>query len=160
MEKNGFETMFPNPEDKMGYLVWQINMLWVKKVNQSLQDVGLTHTQCITLAATEWLNFKQEKVIQRDISQKMKIDRMLVSKLVSKLVDAELIQKKSSEEDSRVNLLSLTDSGRELLMDAIEIMKRNDREFFGLLGEDLPEITSKLKKLYLLAEAEATNSNK
>ncbi len=158
MAKNGFTDMFPNPEDKMGYLIWQISMLWVRKVNQSLQEIGLTHTQLITLAATEWLNFKQEQVIQRDIAQKMKVDRMLVSKLVSKLVDSELIQKKSSEEDSRVNLLSLTDSGRELLMDAIVIMKRNEKEFFGLVEEDVPELTQKLKKLYLLAEDEATNS--
>lgn len=151
--------MFPNPEDKMGYLIWQISMLWVRKVNQSMQEIGLTHTQLITLAATEWLNFKQDRVIQRDIAQKMKVDRMLVSKLVSKLVDAELIQKESSNEDSRVNLLSLTDSGRELLMDAIEIMKRNEKEFFGLVEEDVPELTKKLKKLYQLAEQEAINSN-
>ncbi|MFV1885516.1 MAG: MarR family winged helix-turn-helix transcriptional regulator [Balneola sp.] len=159
MSENGFKTMFPNPEDKMGYLIWQINMLWVKKVNQSLQDIGLTHTQLITLAATEWLNFEKEHVIQRDLALKMKVDRMLVSKLVSKLVDAQLIKKKKSEEDSRVNLLSLTGSGRELLMDAIVIMKKNEREFFGLVEEDLPDLVKKLKKLYLLAEEDASNSN-
>lgn len=146
--------MFPGPEDKLGYLFWQINMFWVRKVNQSLQDIGLTHTQFITLAATEWLNHTNERVIQRDLAQKIKVDRMLISKLVSKLVDAKLIQKKSCKEDSRVNLLSLTDSGRELLLDGIGIMKNNEKEFFGLVQEDVPELKIKLKKLLQLAEEE------
>lgn len=150
--------MFPSPEDKLGYLFWQINMLWVRKVNQSLQTIGLTHTQLITLAATEWLNFKNDRVIQRDLAEKIKVDRMLISKLVSKLVEAELMQKKSSDEDSRVNLLSLTDSGRELLLDAVSIMKNNEKEFFGLIEEDIPDLKVKLKKLLQLAEQEMNNS--
>ncbi|GAB5408950.1 MAG: MarR family winged helix-turn-helix transcriptional regulator [Balneolaceae bacterium] len=129
-------------------------MLWVRKVNQSLQNIGLTHTQLITLAATEWLNHTTERVIQRDLAEKIKVDRMLISKLVSKLVDAELLQKKSCEEDSRVNLLSLTDSGRELLLDAIGIMKNNEKEFFGLIEDDVPDLKKKLKKLLKLAEEE------
>ncbi len=151
--------MFPSPEDKLGYLFWQINMLWVRKVNQSLQELGLTHTQLITLAATEWLNHTNDRVIQRDLADKIKVDRMLISKLVSKLVEAELIKKQSSAEDSRVNLLSLTDSGRELLLDAIKIMKNNEQEFFGLVEDDVPELKSKLKKLLQLAEEEMNISN-
>lgn len=158
MDKNGFSDMFPSPEDKLGYLFWQISMLWVRRVNQSLQEIGLTHTQLITLAATEWLNYKNDKVIQRDLAEKIKVDRMLISKLVSKLVDAGLIQKRSSEEDSRVNLLSLTDSGRELLLDAKAIMLNNEKEFFGLVEEDVPELKTKLKKLLQLAEGESKNS--
>lgn len=150
--------MFPSPEDKLGYLFWQINMLWVRRVNQSLQEIGLTHTQLITLAATEWLNYKNDQVIQRDLAEKIKVDRMLISKLVSKLVDAGLIQKRSSEDDSRVNLLSLTDSGRELLLDAKAIMHNNEKEFFGLVEEDVPELKTKLKKLLQLAEDESKKS--
>lgn len=152
MAKKDFKDFFPNPEEKLGYLFWQINMLWVRKVNQSLQEIGLTHTQLITLAATEWLNHKKEYVIQRDLAEKIKIDRMMISKLVSKLVDAELLTKTKSEEDSRVTLLSLSDSGRELLMDAVSIMKRNEREFFGLVEEDVPDIRLKLKNLLMKAE--------
>ncbi|MEQ9263770.1 MAG: MarR family winged helix-turn-helix transcriptional regulator [Balneolaceae bacterium] len=152
MAKKDFKDFFPNPEEKLGYLFWQINMLWVRKVNQSLQEIGLTHTQLITLAATEWLNHKKEYVIQRDLAEKIKIDRMMISKLVSKLVDAELLTKTKSEEDSRVTLLSLSDSGRELLMDAVSIMKRNEREFFGLVEEDVPDLRLKLKNLLMKAE--------
>lgn len=152
MAKKDFKDFFPNPEEKLGYLFWQINMLWVRKVNQSLQEIGLTHTQLITLAATEWLNHKKEYVIQRDLAEKIKIDRMMISKLVSKLVDAELLTKTKSEEDSRVTLLSLSDSGRELLMDAVSIMKRNEREFFGLVEEDIPDLRLKLKNLLIKAE--------
>lgn len=152
MSKKQFKDFFPNPEEKLGYLFWQINMLWVRKVNQSLQEIGLTHTQLITLAATEWLNHKKKHVIQRDLAEKIKIDRMMISKLVSKLVDAELLTKTKSEEDSRVTLLSLSDSGRELLLDAITIMKRNEREFFGLVEEDVPDLKVKLKNLLMKAE--------
>lgn len=152
MAKKDFKDFFPNPEEKLGYLFWQINMLWVRKVNQSLQEIGLTHTQLITLAATEWLNHKKEYVIQRDLAEKIKIDRMMISKLVSKLVDAELLTKTKSKEDSRVTLLSLSDSGRELLIDAVSIMKRNEREFFGLVEEDVPDLRLKLKNLLMKAE--------
>tara|TARA_R110000868_G_scaffold304437_21_gene565418 strand:+ start:50889 stop:51371 length:483 start_codon:yes stop_codon:yes gene_type:complete len=158
MTKNGFSDIFPIPEEKLGYLFWQINMLWVRKVNQSLHDIGLTHTQFITLAATELLNHKNERVIQRDLAEKIKVDRMLISKLVSKLVDAKLLQKMSCKDDSRVNLLSLTDSGRELLMDAVSIMKQNEQDFFGLVEEDVPKLKTKLKKLLELAEQELKNT--
>lgn len=151
MSKN-FKDFFPNPEEKMGYLFWQINMLWVRKVNQSLQEIGLTHTQLITLAATEWLNHKKEHVIQRDLAEKIKIDRMMISKLVSKLVEAELLTKTKSEEDSRVTRLTVSDSGRELLIDAITIMKKNEKEFFGLVEDDVPDLKVKLKNLLMKAE--------
>ena len=139
MTNNGFKDLFTTPEDKLGYLFWQINMLWVRKVNQSLQELGLTHTQFITLAATEWLNLNSERVIQRDIAEKLKVDRMLVSKMVSKLVDAELLQKRSSE----------------LFMDGVKIMKNNEREFFGLMEDDLPDLTQKLKRFLELAETDS-----
>lgn len=155
MTNNGFKDLFTTPEDKLGYLFWQINMLWVRKVNQSLQELGLTHTQFITLAATEWLNLHSGRVIQRDIAEKLKVDRMLISKMVSKLVDAQLLQKRSSEEDSRVTLLCLTDSGRELFMDGVEIMKQNEQEFFGLMEDDLPDLTQKLKRFLELAEKDS-----
>lgn len=157
---NEFSDVLLKPEAKLGYLFWQINMLWLRKVNKSLLDIGLTHTQLITLAATESLNHTTDRVIQRDVAEKIKVDRMLISKLVSKLVEAELLQKKNSAEDSRVNLLSLTSTGRKLLHDASGILEKNEGEFFGLIEEDVPFLKKKLTKLLQLTEEEFNSSKK
>lgn len=135
------------PNEKLGFLFWQLNMQWVRRVNQLVSSFDLTHTQLITLAATRWLSQNQEEVIQQDLVDLIKIDRMLVSKMVKKNVEAGFLVKKNSEKDSRVNVLELTKKGHEKMKQVVPVMIKAEQEFFGVLGKEREELTKQLQSL-------------
>ncbi|MCG8374395.1 MAG: hypothetical protein MI700_12715, partial [Balneolales bacterium] len=76
----------PNPQERLGYLIWQINMQWVRQVNHMVSEFDITHTQLLVLVGTRMLGMNKEEVIQQDLVELIKIDRMLVSKMVKKNV--------------------------------------------------------------------------
>ncbi len=147
----------PVPNEKLGFLFWQLNMQWVRHVNKIVGDFDLTHTQLITLVATRWLRQNQDEVIQQDLVDLIKIDRMLVSKMVKKNVEAGFLVKKSSERDSRVNVLELTLQGNQKLNEVFPVMMKAEQEFFGSLGDQRKELTNQLQTLLRNIE-EAVNA--
>lgn len=158
MSKADQTSFFPNPKDKMGYLIWQINMLWIRKINQNLHDVGLTHTQLITLHATSWLNAEKDEVIQKDLVEAIKIDRMMISKLVSKLDDMGLIERTQSKNDTRALAIKPTKKGVEKIKNTYPLIKRLDKEFYGLMEEDQETLKKLLQKLFAKAEEHMNES--
>ncbi len=141
------ESAIPIPSEKLGFLFWQINMQWVRKVNQLMSEHEMTHTQLITLVGTRWLSQNQEEVIQQDLVELVKIDRMLVSKMVKKNVEAGYLAKKSSEYDSRVNVLELTEAGHNKIKQVLPVMMQAEQNFFGSLGDQRENLTKQLQSL-------------
>lgn len=150
---------FPDPKEKLGYLFWQINMQWVRRVNQLVSQFEMTHTQLITLVATQWMSTKKDEVIQQDLVEAIKIDRMLVSKMVKKNVEAGYLLKKSSESDSRVNVLELTRAGREKIIEVFPVMLKAEQEFYSSLGEKRESITNDLQQMLEHIESFMNQSN-
>ncbi|MBO6793463.1 MAG: winged helix-turn-helix transcriptional regulator [Balneolaceae bacterium] len=147
----------PVPNEKLGFLFWQLNMHWVRHVNKIVGDYDLTHTQLITLVATRWLRQNQDEVIQQDLVDLIKIDRMLVSKMVKKNVEAGFLVKQFSERDCRVNVLELTEQGHQKLKEIVPVMIKAEQEFFGSLGDQRKELTNRLQTLLSNIE-EAVNA--
>lgn len=150
---------FPDPKEKLGYLFWQINMQWVRRVNQLVSQFEMTHTQLITLVATQWMSTKKDEVIQQDLVEAIKIDRMLVSKMVKKNVEAGYLLKKSSESDSRVNVLELTRAGREKIIEVFPVMLKAEQEFYSSLGEKRESVTNDLQQMLEHIESFMNQSN-
>ena len=150
---------FPDPKEKLGYLFWQINMQWVRRVNQLVSRFDMTHTQLITLIATQWICSKKDEVIQQDLVEAIKIDRMLVSKMVKKNVEAGYLLKKSSESDSRVNVLELTRAGQEKIIEVFPIMLKAEQEFYSSLGEKRESIKNDLQHMLGHIESFMNQSN-
>ena len=77
----GSPKSLKKPDENIGMLLWQTNMLWQRKMNQALKEINLTHTQFVVLASLGWL-LKQGKVVaQKDIADFSKTDQMMVSKV-------------------------------------------------------------------------------
>ncbi len=150
---------FPDPKEKLGYLFWQINMQWVRRVNQLVNQFDLTHTQLITLVATKWMSTKKDEVIQQDLVDAIKIDRMLVSKMVKKNVEAGYLLKKSSETDSRVNVLEITRAGQEKILEVFPVMLKAEQEFYSSLGSKRESITNELQHMLEHIEQFMNQSN-
>lgn len=125
------EFHFSNPEESPGYLLWQVTMLWQRKMKRALDKVDLTHTQFVLLAALAWLARNNEPVTQVDIANHSNTDRMMVSKVLRTLQDKGLIGRQEHETDTRAKTVSLTNSGWIALQQAIKIVEQVDKGFFS-----------------------------
>lgn len=137
---------FETPEENMGYLLWQTTMLWQRKMNRALDEVGLTHTQFVILIALAWLQKNTKNVTQKDIASHSNTDRMMVSKVLRKLQSNDLVDRKEHETDTRAKCVFLTKKGALVLQKAIEIKNKANDLFFDKLENkhDLSKILAQL----------------
>lgn len=137
---------FETPEENMGYLLWQTTMLWQRKMNRALDEVGLTHTQFVILIALAWLQKNTKNVTQKDIASHSNTDRMMVSKVLRKLQSNDLVDRKEHETDTRAKCVFLTKKGALVLQKAIEIKNKANDLFFDKVEnkQDLSKILARL----------------
>ncbi len=138
---------FIKPEESSGFLLWQVTMLWQRKIKQGLDEIDLTHTQFVLLASSEWL-FKQHKIVtQIDISNHSKTDRMMVSKVLRTLQQKELVTRHEHKTDTRAKTILLTSKGKLILQKALVIVGKIDTDFFKILNKDLKNYNNNMQKL-------------
>lgn len=137
---------FEKPEENSGYLLWQTTMIWQRKMNRTLDEIGLTHTQFVVLASLGWLSKNQKKINQKDIANNSNIDRMMVSKILRTLQSKKFVERRENEEDTRSKLVTLTGKGIIILQEALEKVEMTDKKFF-LEFETDPNLNKTLLKL-------------
>ncbi len=130
MDKN---IKLEEPNNNIGYLLWQTTMLWQRQMNSVLSEVGLTHTQFVILASLVWLLKKSNNVTQKDIAEFSKTDRMMVSKILRTLQKNGLIDRKEHETDTRAKCVYLTNKGKITIQEAFKIKVQANNEFFSSL---------------------------
>ncbi len=126
---------FEDPNDNVGYLLWQTTMQWQRKMNRALDQVGLTHTQFVILIALAWLSRDTESVTQKEIADHSNTDRMMVSKILRTLQKNGLIKRKEHKTDTRAKCVFLTDKAKATLQMAIEIKNQANDAFFSNLTD-------------------------
>lgn len=126
---------FERPEENMGYLLWQATMQWQKQMNRALDEINLTHTQFVIMAALGWLLKSSENVTQKDIADHSNTDRMMVSKILRTLQKNGLIERKEHETDTRAKCVFLTTKGINTLQKAIDIKNQANGCFFDKLSD-------------------------
>lgn len=132
---HAIDFQFENPEDNLGYLLWQTTMQWQRHMNRALDNVGLTHTQFVILIALAWLSRDDDQVTQKAIADHSNTDRMMVSKILRHLQQNGLIDRKEHTTDTRAKCVFLTDKGAETLQQAITIKNTANDEFFSQLSD-------------------------
>lgn len=140
---------FQNPEESSGYLLWQVSMLWQRKMKRALDELGLTHTQFVLLAALAWLSKSSETVTQVDIASHSNTDRMMVSKVLRTLQNKGFINRKEHLTDTRAKSISLSKSGQTILQKAIKIVEETDNSFFSVLQSQEKTFNSNMRKLVI-----------
>jgi DNA-binding MarR family transcriptional regulator len=73
---------------------------------------------------------------QRTLGERIALDKSTVGDIVVRMHGRGLIARHTHPQDSRRNLLSLTDSGRSVLNDAAPGVKRIGQEILGVLTSD------------------------
>ncbi len=138
---------FKEPEESTGFLMWQVSMLWQRRINAALSDLHLTHGQFVVLAATAWLTRSGASATQTDIANHAKIDKMMMSTLVRSLEEKALVRRLEHETDTRAKKVELTKEGKLLVKKAVKRVESADDTFFDLLGPQAPAFARALLKL-------------
>lgn len=89
----------------------------VGKYGPLLKELGLTYTQYIVMMVL-WEN---DGVSVRSLGEKLHLDSGTLTPLLKKLENIGYVTRKRSEEDERVVLVSLTETGRGLKEKAAEV---------------------------------------
>jgi len=82
-----------------------------------LKPLGLTYTQYIVFLVL----WEKDGITVGEICDKLMLDNGTISPLLKKMLQAGYIEKKRSEEDERIVLITLTDEGRALQEKAKEV---------------------------------------
>lgn len=89
-----------------------------------------------------------ETITQRDLTERLGIQPGSASEILSKLESAGWILRTRNEDDRRTTDVCLTDSGRELAVEALAQRRKRHEEMFSCLsGEERQELLSLLEKV-------------
>lgn len=143
---------FTNPEESSGFLLWQVTMLWQRKIKKGLDTIDITHTQFVLLASLAWLLNKNKMVTQTAIADHSKTDRMMVSKVLRTLQQKGFVQRQEHETDTRAKTISLTVKGETVLQKALKLVQKTDTDFFNVLQKGIPNYNKQM--LTLMRETE------
>ncbi|THF47139.1 MarR family winged helix-turn-helix transcriptional regulator [Allorhizobium terrae] len=95
----------------LGFLLHDVARLLRKRFEQHAKDIGLTRTQWQTLAYLA----RCEGTNQVSLAELLEIEPITLARVVDKLCERELIERRADSNDRRVKRLYLTDVSRPLL---------------------------------------------
>jgi len=137
-------------EQSSGFLLWQITIMWQRKIKIALEDVNLSHSGFVILASLVWFKEQNQEVTQTAIIEHTKLDKMTVSKSLKSLQKNNLILRTENKKDTRAKTICLTNDGFNLTVKSIKIVEDIDIQFFSKLNrqekENLNKIFQKLKE--------------
>ena len=138
---------FKQPEESSGFLLWQVTMLWQKKINRVLDPFDLTLTQFVLMASLGWLLKNQDAVTQVEIANHSNTDRMMVSKVLRTLQNKHYIERHEHPTDTRAKMITLTKDGEKILQQALKVVEETDHLFFSTIGSQQKQFNKNLLQL-------------
>ena len=89
-----------------------------------------------------------KNICQKDIARELEISSAAVAVTLNKLESSGLIARSQSFDDARMNHITITDKGAELLKTTKEMFTGLDEEFFkGVTDEDIDRMNEVLAKI-------------
>jgi len=131
-------------DDSSGFLLWQVTTLWQREIKKALESIELSHSAFVILASLLWFDEQQIEPTQTTIINHTKLDKMTVSKSLKTLVSQGLVGRFENELDTRAKSITLTKQGKEIAIQAVQIVESVDREFFAKLSESERAVLNEL----------------
>ncbi len=125
---------FSDPENNAGFVMWQVSMLWQRRLKAELDKLELTHAQFLLIAALDYLSTQKKVVSQQDLATHCRIDKMMTSKILSIVQKKGFITRRKNKMDTRSKTLVLSEQGEQTLKAALKAVDRVDGDFLVPLG--------------------------
>ena len=114
----------------------------IKTYKPQLDKYGLTYTQYIAMLVV----WEYEKITVKEMGQKLHLDSGTLTPVLKKLLSMELIDKYRDKDDDRVVIVEVTEKGRKMKEEIIEVPEKMYCKF-GKSIEDLVELKRLLDNL-------------
>lgn len=134
-------------EDSSGFLLWQVTNLWQREIKKALEQYDLTHSQFVLMASIHWLTLHDIEVTQILLSSHTKIDPMTTSTVLRTLQKKGLLERQEHATDTRAKTVLLTQSGKDIVVQAVKTVEQFDTDFFSTLGDGVKGFNQQLKSL-------------
>lgn len=138
------DYIFENPQDSPEFLLWQVTNLWQKGKSIVLEKYNLTNSQMTLLASILWLTQQKMEVTQIILSSQANIDPMTTSTVLRTLQSKGLLIREEHSTDTRAKIVSLTEEGRKLTIQALRTVEIFNKIFFKPLGKKTTEFNQTL----------------
>lgn len=114
----------------------------IKTYKPQLDKYGLTYTQYIAMLVV----WEYEKITVKEMGQKLHLDSGTLTPVLKKLLSMELIDKYRDKDDDRVVIVEVTEKGRKMRDEIIEVPEKMYCKF-GKSIEDVVELKRLLDNL-------------
>jgi DNA-binding MarR family transcriptional regulator len=136
----------PDLEAHLGY--------WLRRVSNPVSGAFTRALQARQTSVAEWEALwhihDRQNITPGELAHLLGMTRGAISKVLDRLEKKEWVMRAVKPEDNRVQLLSLTPQGDQILPELAQIADDNDEHFFGCLNSDeqttLRNILQKLAK--------------
>jgi DNA-binding MarR family transcriptional regulator len=143
-----------SPGPTPGFLVWRLANKWRVAVDRAVAPLGLTHAQYALVASLYGMQRTGERPSQRRLADHTGLEALYVSKLARALESAGLIERTRDPRDPRAVQLALTEQGRAVTRQAIEVVQELLRQLLEPLGGlDAPRARAFAEELTTLLDA-------
>lgn len=99
------------PERNLGFLLHDVARLMRKRFEQNARDLGLTRSQCQVLAHLA----RNEGIQQSGLADILEVEPITLTRILDRLEDAGLVERRNHPTDRRIRLLHLTKKAHPLL---------------------------------------------
>ena len=147
------------PERNLGFLLHDVARLMRKRFEQNARGLGLTRSQCQVLAHLA----RNEGIQQSGLADILEIEPITLTRLLDRLEEAGLVERRAHPTDRRIRQLHLTSKAHPLIADIFTIGGATRGEALeGVAEEDRDRLFSVLSsmKTNLLVKATAPASDK
>jgi len=128
------------------------NGYWMRLVSNHSQGKLTRELQANNTSIAEWIVMchvrERPQITPGELAENLDMTRGAVSKVIDKLEAKKWVARMAKAEDGRVQLLSLTRQGSQMLPKLLEMVNHHEREFFDCLPvEERATLWRLLKKL-------------
>jgi len=106
-----------SPERNIGWLLHDVARLMRKRFEQNARELGLTRSQCQVLAHLS----RNDGIQQGLLADILEVEPITLTRILDRLEEAGLVERRPHPKDRRIRLLSLTAAAHPLLAEIFAI---------------------------------------
>ena len=134
----------PDPNRQLEFLLTEVVRLQLRVYNQRFRATGLNQSQVTALVHLD----RVEELSQTDLASRLGMRKAATGTLIEGLEGKGLVERRRSREDRRLQLVSITDAGREVVEQVDHMAEDLGTEYRrGISRDDRVQLVSILRRL-------------